>query len=253
MKRRFRLTLRNALAIGAVFIVAGIGAFVLLDLVFADRMTPARAASLLHKSSPELIAVLKQDFGSDFDRIVKATVESETKLTVGESTSNFLDDQTRQITTRFGEEARQAPADLVSAWMVKLADTMTSVEEAAGSEACSDYIEKGSSALTDPGVLAELAPVFDARDAAFFSALAGARDTPAPNTIDPATDADWLMVDAAMRGLEVPAGYAEIVRNDDTESEDYCAALSYYFRILAELPDEGGERIRAEYFVNSFS
>ena len=253
LKRRFRLTPRRALTIGAVFIIAGIGAFVMLDLVFADRMTPARATSLLQKSSPELTAVLQQDFSSDFKRIVKATVKSEKKLTVGESMAKFLDDQTRPITERFSGDARQAPPALVAAWMGKLSATMKAVENVAGPASCSEYIEKGTSALTDPDVLAKLTPVFDARDAAFFAALAGARDTPASEAIGPATDADWSAVEAAMNGLEVPAGYAEIVKRDDTKSPDYCAALSYYFRTLSELPGGAGDRIRAEYFVNSFS
>ena len=253
MKRRFRLTPRNALAIAAVFVIAGIGAFVMLDLVFADRMTPARATSLLQKTSPELTAVLQQDFTSDFNRIVKATVESEKKLTVSESMAKFLDDQTRPITKRFNEDARQAPPERVAAWMSKLSATMKAVNTTAGPAVCSDYVENGTSALTDPKVLAELAPVFDARDAAFFSALAGARDHPASSSIGEVTDQDWQAVEQAMRGLEVPAGYAEIVKNDDTKSPDYCAALSYYFRILAELPGGSGDRIRAAYFLNSFS
>ncbi len=253
MKRRFRLTPRSALAIGAVFVIAGIGAFVMLDLVFADRMTPARATSLMQKSSPQLTSVLQQDFGSDFNRIVKAMVESEKELTVSESMAKFLDDQTRPITERFSEDSRQAPPDLVAAWMSKLSATMTAVDTTAGPAVCSDYVENGTSALTDPKVLADLAPVFDTRDAAFFAALAGARDHPASTPIGEATDQDWQAVEEAMRGLEVPAGYAEIVKNDDTKSPDYCAALSYYFRILAELPGGSGERIRAAYFVNSLS
>lgn len=241
------------MVIGAVFIAAGLGAFGVLSLVFADQLTPARAESLLQKSSPELTAVLQHQFTSDFNRIVKATVESKQELKGDEAVASFLDDQTRPIADRFGTSARQAPPELVVAWMIKRAETMEAVNDIAGPDICTQYAQSGTSALTDPQMVAELAPVFDARDAAFFAALAGARDNPLPETVGEATDQDWAAVETAMTGLEVPAGYAQIVKTDDTQSSDYCAALAYYFRILADLPDSSGERIRAEYFVRSFS
>ena len=86
-----------------------------------------------------------------------------------------------------------------------------------------------------------------------FDALAGARDTPVADMPGEPTDADWQAVGIAMNGFEVPAGYAQIVATDDTGNRDYCPALAYYFRTLAALPGDAGERLRAEYFVQSFS
>ncbi len=255
VKPRIKLTPRLVAGFAAVVVAVGIGAFVLLDLIFANQMTPARAAVMLQNASPALTAVLKHDFSDDFSRIVKATVDSsaEDELTGDNALARFLDHQTRPITKRYIEVARQAPPGLVAAWMGKLADTMDAVEKVAGAELCSRFVDKGQSALTDPAMLAKLAPVFDARDAAFFTALAGARDTPIADPVGEAANQDWQAVGAAMNGLEVPAGYAQIVASDDTKNPDYCPALAYYFRAVAALPGKAGERIRAEYFVRSFS
>lgn len=257
LKFRKKPTQRSLIAIVAVILAAGLGAFVLLDLLFANQLTPSRAVAQLEKTSPKLVSVLRTDFSADFARIVKAATDSESELTSAGASSNaftrFLSHEARPITERYGETARQAPPELIAEWMDKLADAMTAVQKAAGSELCSRYVNDGQSVLTDPSMLAELAPAFDARDAALFVALAGARDTPIAEPVGEATDADWQAVGEAMNGLEVPAGYAQIVATDNTGSSDYCAALAYYFKTLKSLPGESGERIRAEYFIRSFS
>ena len=250
---RIKLTRRNLTAIVAVVLAAGLGAFVLLDLVFANHLTPARATDMLQKASPRLVSVLRTGFNDEFSRIVKATVKSGDELSGDTAVARFLNHQTRPITERYGDEASAAPPDLVAIWMTRLADTMERVQAVAGASTCARYVNEGQSVLDDPAMMAELAPVFDARDAAFFAALAGARDAPNEATIGAATDSDWQAVASAMNGLEVPAGYAQIVATDDTTSSDYCSALAYYFRTVVALPGSAGERIRAEYFVRSFS
>jgi hypothetical protein len=257
LKFRIKPTRRNLTATAAVVLAAGLGAFVLLDLLFANQLTPSRAVALLEKTSPRLVSVLRANFSADFATIVKTTVESESELTSASAGANavarFLGHQAQPITERYDETARQAPPQLVADWMGKLADAMAGVQKVAGAELCSQFVKEGQSVLTDPAMLADLAPAFDARDAALFVALAGARDTPVAEPVGEATDEDWQVVQAAMNGLEVPAGYAQIVANDDTGSNDYCSALAYYFRTVRDLPGESGQRIRAEYFIGSFS
>jgi hypothetical protein len=243
---------RSWTALAAVIVAAGIGAFVLLDLIFANQMTPARATDLLEKEAPMLVSVLREDFSTDFSRIVKAAVESESELTDRNDIARFLDHQVRPITAHFGDLAREAPPELIVAWMDKLADAIDEVYAVAGPALCSRFVSEGKSVLTDPDMLAKLAPAFDARDAAFFTALAGARDTPVAEKVGEASDEDWQVVAAAMNGFEVPAGYAQIVATGNTASPDFCPALIYYFRIVKDLPNEAGNRIRAEYFVRSY-
>lgn len=244
---------RNLAVLAAVVVAFGLGAFVLLELVFSNQLTPARATDLLKKTSPTLVAVLKEEFASDFARILKATLESESELTGDRAVVRFLDHQTRPITERYGDVGRRAPAPLLKDWLEKLATAMDNVQEVAGAELCARVVNEGQSVLTDPAMLARLEPGFDARDAAFFAALAGARDAPDTAEVGAATDADWSAVSTAMNGLEVPAGFAQIVASDNTQSPDYCPALAYYFRIIETLPGTTGDRIRAEYFVQSFS
>ncbi len=253
MKYRILRTRRNLTAMVAVIVAAGFGAFVLLDLLFANQMTPTRATDLLEREAPELVSVLRQDFGDDFSRIVKATVEAESTLTSSNDIARFLDHQTRPITARFDDLSRRAPPQLIAEWMGKLADAIDKVYTVAGPQLCSRFVNEGQSVLTDPDMLAKLMPSFDARNAALFTALAGARDTPVAKEVGAVTDADWQVVGAAMNGFEVPAGYAQIVASDNTASPDYCPALVYYFRIIKELPEEAGNRVRAEYFVHSYS
>jgi len=236
-----------------VVLAAALGAFVMLDLVFADRLTPARAAVMLEKNSPQLVSVLKAKFAADFTRIVTATVEAKQELDGGMPLSGLLDRQTRPIAERLDDEARSAPPELVAEWMNRLADAWNAVESVAGPQLCARFVNEGPSVLSDPVMLEALEPAFDARDAALFAALAGARDTPTAMPVGEATVEDGLAIDAAMSGLEVPAGYAQIIRTDDTESRDYCAALAYFYRTVADLPGESGQRIRAEYFVQSLS
>lgn len=250
---RMNLSWRNLMTAAIVVVVVGFGAFVLLDRIFANHMTPARAAVMLEKASPELASVLKADFASDFSRIIKAVAQSEDDLSETSAIARFLDLQTRPITTKFGENARAAPPELIADWMNKLADAMEHVQMVAGPDMCTRFVNEGQSVLTDPAMLAELTPFFDARDAAFFTALAGARDNPIADPVGEARDEDWQAVGAAMNGFEVPSGYAQIVAADNTQSSDYCPALAYYFRIVAALPGKSGERIRAEYFARSVS
>lgn len=250
---RIKLNRRNLTAIGAVVLAAALGVFVLLDLIFANQLTPNRATDMLEKAAPQLVSVLKTEFGSDFSRIVKAVVAAEPEPTAGDSLSRFLDHETRAIAERHADVARAAPPDLVSAWMNHLAQTMDRVQAVAGPALCARFVNEGPSVLTDPVMLDELSPVFDARDAALFDALAGARDAPVTDMPGEPTDTDWQAVGVAMNGFEVPAGYAQIVASDDTGNRDYCPALAYYFRTLAALPGEAGIRLRAEYFVQSLS
>ena len=250
---RIKLNRRNLIAIGAVVLAAMLGVFVLLDVLFANHLTPNRASSMLEKAAPQLVSVLKSEFGNDFSKIVKATVAAEPDLASEEDLSGFIDHQTRAITEQHADVARAAPSELVAAWMMRLAETMDSVQMEAGPELCARYINEGRSALTDPEMLERLAPVFDARDAALFKALAGARDMPVDPVPAPPSDADWQAVGLAMNGFEVPAGYAQIVASDDTDNRDYCPALAYYFRTVAALPGDAGKRVRAEYFVQSIS
>ena len=250
---RIKLNRRNLIAIGAVVLAAALGVFVLLDLLFANHLTPNRATSMLEKAAPQLVSVLKADFGDDFGKIVKATVAAEPDLVSDEDLTGFIDRQTRAITEQHADVARAAPPELVVDWMIRLAETMDSVQLAAGPKLCARYVNEGRSALIDPEMLERLAPVFDARDAALFKALAGARDTPLDPAPTPPSDADWQAVGLAMNGFEVPAGYAQIVATDDTDNRDYCQALAYYFRTVAALPGDAGRRVRAEYFVQSIS
>ena len=250
---RIKLNRRNLIAIGAVVLAAALGVFVLLDLLFANHLTPNRASSMLEKAAPQLVSVLKSEFGDDFSKIVKATVDAEPELVGDDVLSGFIDHQTRAITEQHADVARAAPSELVVEWMLRLAETMDSVQLVAGPQLCARYVNEGRSALSDEEMLEKLAPVFDARDAALFKALAGARDMPLDPAPSPPTDADWQAVGLAMNGFEVPAGYAQIVASDDTGNRDYCPALAYYFRIVAAMPDDAGKRVRAEYFVQSIS
>ena len=253
LKSRFRLTRRNAIIIAAIVAAVGLGAFVSLDLLFADRMTPARAVSMLDKSSPQLVAVLRKDFGADFSRIVKAAAESEPRLETGTPLVQFLDRQTRPIVEQLADVGRRAPDDLVAAWMRSQANAMAQVQDIAGPELCAKFVNEGLSTLIEANMLEQLVPAFDARDAAFFAALAAARDAEGVEPVGESTDADWDVVSTAMNGLEVPAGYGQIVSSDNAQSRDYCPALAYYFNVISALPGESGSRIRAEYFAQSLS
>ena len=248
---RIKLNRRNLTAIAAVVLAAALGVFVLLDLIFANQLTPNRATDMLEKAAPRLVSVLQSEFGPDFSRIVKAVVSADPEPTNDASLASFIDQGTRAIAKRHVDVARAAPPELVTAWMNQLAETMDKVQAVAGPALCARFVNEGQSVLTDPAMIEELSPVFDARDAALFNALAGARDRPAAVTPDAPADSDWQVVGIAMNGFEVPAGYAQIVATDDTANRDYCPALAYYFRTLAALPGEAGERLRAEYFVQS--
>ncbi len=253
MNARMKLTRRNLIVAVAVVAAVGLGAFILLDILFVNHLTPARATGLLEKASPKLVSVLRKDFSDDFSKIIKATVKAEETLTDNNKISHFLDTQTRPITVKLADAARNAPPELVKGWMGSLAAVFDGVQAVAGPELCSQFVKQGQSVLTDPDMLDTLLPLFDARDAALFVALAGARDTPVADSIGDATDQDWEAVGAAMNGLEVPAGYAQIVSSDNVQNRDYCPALAYYFRTIEALPEDAGERIRAEYFVQSIS
>lgn len=248
-----KVSRRNLTALGAVVVAVGFGAFVILDLLFANQLTPTRVTDRLQKTSPALVEVLKNEFATDFSRIVEATLASEEQFDGDRDIARFLDQQTKPITERYGAVGRRAPAPLIKDWLEKLATTMDMVQSVAGADLCSRFVNEGPSVLSDPAMLKMLDPVFDARDAAFFTVLAGARDAGETDEVGPANDSDWQVVGAAMNGLEVPAGYAQIVATDNLASPDYCPALAYYFRIIATLPDATGDRIRAEYFVRSFS
>lgn len=248
-----KISRRNLTALGAVVAAVGLGAFVILDLLFANQLTPARATELLQKTSPALVEVLRNRFATDYSRIVEAVIDSEVQLAGDRAIARFLDQETKPITERYDEVGRRAPPPLVKDWLEKLAASMDMVQSVAGAELCSRFVNEGQSVLSDPALLNTLEPGFDARDAAFFNALAGARDAGETDEVGPATDADWQLVGAAMNGLEVPAGYAQIVATDNVASPDYCPALAYYFRVINTLPGPDGDRIRAEYFVRSFS
>lgn len=231
----------------------GSGAFIVLDSLFASQMTPARATELLGRTSPELVSVLKAEFPKDFNTLLNDVLVKEKAGADPVQVSEDVTKASAAIASAHRDVARRAPTELVADWLNKLSDAIMAVNKAAGPQICARFINEGQSVIADKKILAGLSGAFDKREAAFFKALAAARDATNAQPVAPATDADWTAIGTAMSGMEVPDGYAEIVAKDDKTSPNYCSALSYFFRSIEKFPGDTGKRIRAEYFVRSFS
>ena len=106
-------------------VAVGLGAFVLLELVFCQPAHAGARHRPLKKTSPTLVDGAQGGIRLGFRAAsLKATLESESELTGDRAVVRFLDHQTRPITERYGDVGRRAPAPLLKDWLEKLATTM---------------------------------------------------------------------------------------------------------------------------------
>lgn len=204
--------------------------------------------ALLRERQPRTLAVLKADFPTDLNNLLER-IGAAQRTDAGEHAvlAQVFGEMTA-IRKKYAAKLTFAPSEALQGVLIRLAYFYDDVLSSAGSEICGRFAQDGAGVLFDLGVQDSYVLALDLQAEAYLDAVAQAIEVPEYN--EPAGDADWAAVMAAMVRRGNPLSYVATITTGDRKDPDLCPALAAMFRASAGLDSPAGARTRADLARN---
>ena len=209
---------------------------------------PAIAGSKLAEVRPLLAAELAAEFPDDYAALSAAFA---TAYAGPDPTQNAVagSKAIEDLSSRFLTQIHQAPAPDLLGIVGQMRGLHALVLKREGPKVCGQFSSGGSGVLYETGIAGQYMGELDAMAAAFFKAVARAKQHPT-TTLAP-IDADWKLVAQRLLADGGKKSFIDVIAKGDSKDPQICPAMVALLQAVTEVPGDAGLRLRAAFAVNA--